>query len=61
MKSSKKPPQYAPEQVNEIIDRINTLRARWLSLVTQRIGRPSSSMPDRSRRNAEHNGEPERS
>jgi hypothetical protein len=47
MKASKKPPRYTTEQINEITDRIITLRTRWLRLVKDQLASRQSRF-DRS-------------
>ena len=42
MKVSKQPPRYTPEQIGEIINRITTLRVRWLRHVETQLASQES-------------------
>jgi hypothetical protein len=43
MKVLKETPKYTAEQISEIVDRITTLRQKWLSSVAIQIGSSQKS------------------
>jgi hypothetical protein len=56
MNHPKKPSQYTPEQIREIVDRISTLRMRWLSQIAHQQRR----ILDRAQVKTELESEPAR-